>query len=84
MDAPVADVTRGKAKDTDTEEDKMAKRWTWIIETVAPSLREAAEFDKKRWNSDDRMYWFLRDAGFTHEKIVALLDLKDFQPDNKS
>lgn len=77
MDAPIADISRGKAKDKDNEEDKMSKKWQWLTEKVAPVLKEAHSWDEKHNKGDDRMYWFLRASGFSHSQSTAILAIKE-------
>lgn len=76
MDAPITDVARGKAKEKESEDEAMNKRWAWLTEKVAPVLKEAREYDNRKGKKDNRMYWFLRSAGFSDGQAKAVLAIK--------
>lgn len=76
MDAPITDVARGKAKEKESEDEVMNKRWEWLTEKVAPVLKEAREYDNRKGKKDNRMYWFLRSAGFSDAQAKAVLAIK--------
>jgi len=41
----------------------MNRRWQWLMAQVAPSLREAVEYERKNSASDERIMKFLRKSG---------------------
>lgn len=73
MDAPAVEIQRGLGLRKKEEDEKMDGRWEWLMKQVAPSLKEAREYDMKHENKDSRFYWFLREAGITHDEIKSML-----------
>lgn len=68
MDAPVSDTTRGAASGVKREQDEIiSKRWHWLINTVAPSLRDAIAHDRKADNLDTNLVKFLSASGLSGE-----------------
>lgn len=62
MDADAVSTKRGAGK---FEEEAMEneRRWQWLLNQVAPSLKEAIETERKNGFGDDRLNQFLISAG---------------------
>lgn len=73
MDAPAVEIQRGLGLRKKEEDEKMDGRWEWLMKQVAPSLKEAREYDMKHENKESRFYWFLRECGVTHDEITLML-----------
>lgn len=67
MLAPAVIPVRGKGQGKIELEDKMAKRWDWLIEQVAPALHEAVEYDRKIDPQETRLTHFLVASGLMDE-----------------
>lgn len=63
IDAEPADISRGKASDIKSEETPEEKRWRWLIEQVAPTLRKALNENITREEADRNLFMFLHAAG---------------------
>lgn len=74
MDAPAAEIVRGQGLKKRNEDEKMDARWQWLLDSVAPSLKEAWEYDNKVGRQDNRMVAFLLAAGVKQGEIMAMLD----------
>lgn len=74
MDADAVILHRGAGKEKREDEEKMDGRWQWLMNQVAPALKEAQEWDKKHKPESKRFYWFLRESGMTHEQIKRMVD----------
>ena len=74
MDADAVSIHRGIGREKREDEEKMNGRWAWLMEQVAPALKEAQEYDKKHHPESKRFYWFLRESGMTHEQIKRMVD----------
>ena len=74
MDADAVATYRGKAGLKREDEEKMEGRWQWLMNQVAPALKDAHEWDRKNKPESKRFYWFLREAGMTHEQIKRMVD----------
>jgi len=61
-DEPI-DISRGDGLIKESVEEKMNRRWQWLMAQVAPSLREAVEYERKNSASDERIMKFLRKSG---------------------
>jgi DNA relaxase NicK len=64
MDAPAVDIKRGKGVKNKAENESLDKRWQWLIDAVAPSLKQAISDDKKNGRTD-RLDRFLRESGLS-------------------
>jgi len=75
MDAPVADTSRNTAKPKRELDTKIDDRWNWLLNTVAPSLREAIKHDSATGKGDANLTKFLIRAGISEDikKHVKLL-----------
>jgi DNA relaxase NicK len=76
MDAPIADTTRNEAKPKTEQSSEMASRWKWLLETVAPALKSAIEYDRQFDSMDANLVQFLSKAGISgdmkkHAKQLA-------------
>lgn len=67
MDAPAVVAVRGAGHEKIEESEKMAKRWQWLIEQVAPALNEAVKYDRKSDLLDVNLVKFLVAAGLMKE-----------------
>lgn len=76
MDADVADISRNAAKPKTEQEEKLEKRWRWLIDTVAPSLQDAIEIEAETDATMPNLTKFLLASGLVTEmnegaKILA-------------
>jgi len=74
MDAPVSEPIkrkRGLAKPKDLE---MDKRWLWLMEQVAPALKDAIAYDEKSGRGRDRAFNFATKAGLKWKDKFNTLD----------
>ena len=71
MESPAVVAVRGKGQEKIEEDEKMAKRWDWLIEQVAPALNEAVEYEQKRDPMQTNLIKFLTRAGLMD-------DIKEF------
>lgn len=69
MDAEAVSVKRGKAREKLSENEENDKRWAWLINQVAPALKEAIKNDRMLLKSDTRLTTFLQKAGILEEQI---------------
>lgn len=67
MDSPVADTSRGEAKKNIEKGEEMDSRWKWLIETVAPALKSAIEFDRLYSKADLNLIEFLSRSGILQD-----------------
>ena len=67
MDAPSADTTRNKANPKREQTEEMAARWKWLLEIVAPALREAVNYDRQTDALDANLTAFLVRSGIHGE-----------------
>jgi len=72
MDAPAIEIKRGKGVKNKQENEDLDKRWKWLLEAVAPSLKSAIEADRKL-GRNDRMAVFLKASGLSKD-IGALVE----------
>lgn len=84
MNADAVATHRGKGKEKTETEEKMDGRWRWLMEQVAPALREAHDYDKNSGKKSNRFYWFLREAGMNHEQIIRMVDEMRKEWENKT
>lgn len=68
MDAPTIDTSRGDSLIMDDPNEIYERKWLWLMNQVAPALRDAVEFDRKNGIGDDRLMNFLYYAGIVHDK----------------
>lgn len=82
IDAPAADISRGKSLRNDGDETPEEKRWRWLIEQVAPTLKKALTENITKASADEHLFMFLRAAGM-HERIrdyaTALAKFKNME-----
>lgn len=67
MDADAVSTKRGKAQERASEKDANSKRWAWLINQVAPALKEAIEFDRSLRSDDINLKKFLQESGLMGE-----------------
>ena len=63
MQSPVAELTRRSSLPKRDEIDTQAARWRWLIEKIAPSVRQAIADDIRLELTDTNMTKFLAAAG---------------------
>lgn len=69
MDADAVSTKRGKAKERVEENEENDRRWAWLLNQVAPALKEAIAADRSLRNDDTRLTNFLQRAGILKEQI---------------
>jgi len=74
MDSPAVKIQRGLGIQKRNEDEKLDARWKWLMEQVAPSLKDARENDIASGRGSDRMYWFLRASGMTAGAVRDALE----------
>lgn len=67
MDSPIADISRGDAKAKLSEDERQDKRWEWLLNQVAPALREAIEDERKKDHRMPKLTQFLYESGLVSE-----------------
>lgn len=77
MDADAVSTKRGKAQEKMSEKEENDRRWTWLINQVAPALKEAIANDRSLRNDDARLKMFLTRAGILQEEIDFAHQLAD-------
>jgi len=77
MDSEIVKPMRGKAKPKPEAEIEMDRRWKWLMDSVAPAMKEAIEFDEKRGFGRSRPFNFAVAAGLKWADKVDLLDTSD-------
>jgi hypothetical protein len=75
MQAPVADMSRGAAKPKVDEIEARNKRWYWLINQIAPSIKQALADDKRLELGDEMFTKFLVASGLMAEMRGAAADL---------
>jgi DNA relaxase NicK len=65
MQAPVADISRGRNFEKRDAIDARNKRWHWLINQVAPSIKQAMADDKRLELDDAMLSRFLSAAGLS-------------------
>lgn len=63
MDADVVSISRGAGKKNKEEEEENNKRWIWLMNQVAPSLRNAIASDIKQGRGTHRLQSFALKSG---------------------
>jgi len=66
MDSEAVEIKRGKGVKNREENEALDKRWQWLIDAVAPSLRQAIEGDKMLGRVD-RLERFLKASGLSRD-----------------
>lgn len=61
--APDIDISRGDQLIIESDDEKMDKKWIWLMKQVAPALRKMVAYERKHRGSDDRILHFLESAG---------------------
>ena len=67
MEASAVEAVRGKGKLKKQEQEEIDSRWKWLMEQVAPALKEAIEKDEKYGLGNGRMFDFMARAGMVRE-----------------
>lgn len=63
MDADAVSTKRGVAKLKREEEEATAKRWEWLLNQVAPALKEAIKFEREQGRGDVMLGKFMEASG---------------------
>lgn len=66
MDSEAVEIKRGAGVKNKEENSELEKRWKWLIEAVAPSLKKAI-IDDKKLGRTDRIARFLKESGLSRE-----------------
>jgi hypothetical protein len=77
MDAPISEPIkpkRGLAKPKDLE---MDKRWRWLMEQVAPAVKDAIQYDEKSGRGRARAFNFAVACGLKYKDKINLMDTED-------
>jgi len=61
--SPCVAAVRGQGQERIEEDEKMSKRWDWLINQVAPALNEAVEYERVKNPSQTNLLKFLVAAG---------------------
>lgn len=67
MESPTVAAVRGKGKPKDMRQNENDARWKWLLEQVAPALKEAIEIDNDNGGNNARMFEFMSRAGMVNE-----------------
>jgi len=73
MDADAVSTKRGLGKMKKEESEKMDGRWTWLINQVAPAIKEAIKADYDAGLGDSRLTQFLYASGLAKEMQAAVI-----------
>jgi DNA relaxase NicK len=71
INAPSAKIQRGTAKEREDEMSEDEKRWKWLIEQVAPTLRKAIEKEGEQAGMSENVSSFILAAGLRAELLNA-------------
>lgn len=72
MDADAVPAIRGVNQVKQAEEDEIAKRWDWLLNQVAPALKQAISDERKRGNGDTRLIQFMQASGILSDaRVIA-------------
>jgi len=73
MDADAVDISRGKAKPRQEENEAALKRWDWLIRQVAPALKDAIELEREMGRGDVQLIRFLDASGLLDEMKAGIV-----------
>lgn len=71
FDEPSVKIQRGKSKKEEEEMSEDEKRWKWLIEQVAPTLKKAIELERLPIGSSKNLTRFIAAAGLRRELLNA-------------
>lgn len=72
MDADAVPAVRGINQVKQAEEDEINKRWDWLLNQVAPALKQALLDERKRGNGDTRLIQFMQASGILADaRVIA-------------
>lgn len=72
MDADAVPAVRGINQVKQAEEDEINKRWDWLLNQVAPALKQAISDERKRGNGDTRLIQFMQASGILADaRVIA-------------
>lgn len=63
MQTPKLEPMRGKGKPKDMRENENDKRWAWLLDQVAPAMKEAIRIDIENNKGNGRMFEFMIASG---------------------
>jgi len=75
MQAPVADTTRGQNLQKRSEIELRNGRWYWLINQVAPALKQAMKDDEELQLGDEMLTKFLTNSGLQALMRATAIDL---------
>jgi len=79
MNAPKFEAKRGKGKIKDMRENENDKRWEWLLNQVAPAMREAIAIDEKTGVGNERMFQFMAKSGILNSANDFANKLAEFK-----
>jgi len=79
MQSPVADITRGQNLQKRDEIEIRNARWHWLIDQVAPAIKQAIEDDAKLQLGQEMLAKFLSKAGLQALMHDSAMDLAKFK-----
>lgn len=79
MDAEPVSTKRGKAKMRVEENEAAMRRWEWLINQVAPALKQAIKHDRELGLNDAHLISFLKEAGLLQEMIETSTNMADWK-----
>lgn len=72
VNAQSASVLRGKAKDKEGKQAMIDKKWKWLMEAVAPAIRELIEYEGNEAGTSANMANFIMASGLRPELLKAV------------
>lgn len=82
MQSPVVEAVRGKGKPKTERSIENDKRWQWLIEQVAPALKEAIRLDYDMDLGNNRMFQFMAASGITKDASEFADKLAEYRMQN--
>lgn len=67
IDAPSVKIQRGIGKKNEDDMSEDEKRWRWLIEQVAPTLKKSIKLDKALSRGDENIVQFILASGLSEE-----------------
>lgn len=79
MDAPAIGTQRGKSRPKTEKEEEMDKRYKWLMEQIAPALKEFVDFETENDKSQMRLAAFFAASGITNLVRKTANDLSEIR-----
>jgi hypothetical protein len=77
MDADAVSTARGKNLVKQSEDEEIARRWDWLLNQVAPALKQAILDERKNGRGDAKLISFMAAAGFLSDARKIAESLSD-------